>query len=199
MFFDKVNTALVTPFINGKIDFFSLEKLINFQIENGIQSFVVAGSTGEGNLLQEDEFFDLLVFAKEVTANKAKVVATCSSPSTQNVLSLIEKINSLNCANALLCTVPFYVKPQQEGMFEHFKAVHNSSNLPICIYNIPSRTGVDMQPETVVKIAQECRNIVAIKNSNSISKTLELRYILDDNSLNRSTSPTLNYPNLIFP
>ncbi|MEN9782352.1 MAG: 4-hydroxy-tetrahydrodipicolinate synthase [Pseudomonadota bacterium] len=183
MFFDKVNTALVTPFVNGKIDFFSLEKLINFQLENGVKSFVVAGSTGEGNLLAEGEFFDLLVFAREITKNKAKIIATCSSPSTQNVLSVVKTIHTLNCADALLCTVPFYVKPQQEGIFEHFKAINNISNLPICLYNIPSRTGVDAQPETVVKIAKECKNVVAIKNSAAITKILELKSILNINNL----------------
>jgi len=168
-------TALVTPFRGGEIDVFAFEQLIETQIAAGITGIVAIGTTGESPTLshEEREHVIRLVVAK---ANKRCVVlAGTGSNSTQHAIADTRLAEKLGVDGALL-VAPYYNKPSQEGLFRHFKAIADAASLPIMLYNIPGRCSVDILPETVVRLAKECRNIVSIKEaSGSVERVGELR------------------------
>lgn len=160
--FHHTITALVTPLLQNKIDFHSLERLIEHQFTNSIYDIVIAGSTGEGVLLSDDEYEELLHAA--VKANKQiKVIAGCSNGSIVNAIKRA-KIAEKAGAKAILTTLPFYVKPPQEGILEYFKAIHSAVNLPIILYSVPSRTGIDFTDDTICRLA-ELERVVAFKDA----------------------------------
>jgi len=160
--FHHTVTALITPLLQNKIDFHNLEKLIDHQFVNGIKDIVIAGSTGEGVLLSDDEYEDLLQAA--VKANKKiNVIAGCSNGSIINAIKR-SKIAEKAGAKAILATLPFYVKPPQEGILEYFKAIHNAVNLPLILYSVPSRTGVDFTDDTICHLA-ELERVIAFKDA----------------------------------
>ena len=162
----EVITAMVTP-MNEKreIDYLKTEHLVRYLMENGSDSILVAGTTGESPTLTHEEEIELLSAVKRVAVEGgAKVIMNASSNCTVTACRtarLAEKEN----VDALLSVVPYYNKPNQTGMIEHFSAVAESTDLPIILYNIPSRTGVNMLPETVAKLANKYPNIVAVKQS----------------------------------
>lgn len=160
--FHHTITALVTPLLQNKIDFHSLDRLIDYQFTNSICDIVIAGSTGEGVLLSDDEYEELLSVA--VKANKQiKVIAGCSNGSILNAITRA-KIAEKAGVKAILATVPFYVKPPQEGILEYFKAIHNAVSLPLILYSVPSRTGVDFADDTICRLA-ELDRVVAFKDA----------------------------------
>ena len=161
----EVVTAMVTPFNKKReIDYNKAEELAQYLMEHGSDAILVAGTTGEGPTLSHEEEFELLSTVKRAVANKCKVIMNAGSNSTQTAV-MAAKWAQKEDVDAILSVVPYYNKPSQEGMIEHFSAVAESTDLPVIIYNIPGRTGVNMQPQTVAYLAEKYQNIVAVKQS----------------------------------
>ena len=173
-------TALVTPFRDGSIDVSAFEQLIETQIGAGITGIVAIGTTGESPTLSHEEREHVIRIAVTKANKRCLVLAGTGSNSTQHAIrdtKLAEKLG----VDAALLVGPYYNKPSQEGLFRHFKAIAGATSLPIMLYNIPGRCGVDIMPETVARLAKECRNIVSIKEaSGSVERVGELRRHLPD-------------------
>lgn len=163
----EVITAMVTPFNEDlSIDYPALEKLINHLIETGSDAILVAGTTGETPTLSHEEEAEMFYFVKKIVNGRVKVIMGAGSNSTQTAVESSMKAKELG-ADAILTVVPYYNKPSQKGMYEHFSSIAKVVDIPIILYNIPGRTGVNMQPATIAKLAKEYKNIVAVKQSNS--------------------------------
>ncbi len=162
----EVITAMVTPFNEKReIDYPAVERLAKHLVNTGSDAVLVAGTTGESPTLTHEEEYELLYAVKGTVSGSAKVIMGAGSNSTRTAVDVAKKVESLG-ADAILSVVPYYNKPNQQGMIEHFGAIAKSTNLPIILYNIPSRTGVNMLPQTVAFLAKEYSNIVALKQSN---------------------------------
>lgn len=161
----EVITAMVTPFDkNKKIDYDKVEELAKYLVNNGSDAILVAGTTGESPTLTHEEELELLSTVKRAVANKAKIVMGAGSNSTETAIKM-SKLVQKEGADAILSVVPYYNKPSQAGIFAHFSAIAESTDLPIILYNIPSRTGITMSVETVAQLAKKHSNIVALKQS----------------------------------
>ncbi len=157
---------LITPYDeNGGLDLKSFRKLINWQIESGSHGISIAGSTGEMTLLSIEEKETLFKVAVEEVAGRVPVVASTGSSSLSETLELTKKAEKIGC-DALLITVPYYSRPNQEGIYEFFKKVSENTSLPIIIYNIPARTGSNIEPKTLKRLREDCKNIIGIKEAN---------------------------------
>jgi len=173
-------TALVTPFRDGGIDVSAFEQLIETQIAAGITGIVAIGTTGESPTLSHAEREQVIHVAVGKASKRCLVLAGTGSNSTQHAIDDTKRAEKLGVDAALLVG-PYYNKPSQEGLFRHFKAIAEATSLPIMLYNIPGRCGVDIMPETVARLAKECRNIVSIKEaSGSVERVGELRRRLPD-------------------
>jgi len=161
----EVITAMVTPFNKNKeIDYEKVEELAKYLVKNGSEGILVAGTTGESPTLTNEEELELLATVKRAVENKAKVIFGAGSNSTDTAIKMTKKAEREG-AEAILSVVPYYNKPSQAGMIAHFSAIAESTKLPIILYNIPGRTGVNMAVETVKTLAQKYKNIVGIKQS----------------------------------
>ncbi len=161
----EVITAMVTPFdAKREIDFNKAEELTRHLIEHGSDSILVAGTTGEGPTLTHEEEFELLSTIKRANENKAKIIMNAGSNCTQTAVRSAKWAEKEE-VDAILSVVPYYNKPSQSGMIAHFSAIAESTSLPVIIYNIPGRTGVNILPETVAKLADKYENIIGIKQS----------------------------------
>ncbi len=164
--FSGVFTAIVTPFQeNGSIDLSAFSKLIDFQLDNEIDGIVVCGSTGEAMTLSDDERAALVEHCVKQVAGKIPVIAGAGHSNTLIACTLQKQMKDLG-ANATLHVTPWYNKPPQEGLFRHYQAIANANDLPIILYNIPSRTGCDLAPATILRLAKEFPSIVGLKESN---------------------------------
>ena len=161
--FEGVFVAIVTPFKNGRIDEEALRGLIDFQIAGGIDGIVPCGTTGESATLSHDEHDQVIRIAIDACKGKASVLAGTGSNSTQEAIELSENAKRAG-ADGLLQITPYYNKPNQEGLYQHFLSVADAVDLPIILYNVPSRTSVNMIPETIVRLAK-IKNIVGIKEA----------------------------------
>lgn len=163
----EIITAMITPFNKDlSVDYASLEKLVNHLIETGTDAILVAGTTGETPTLTHEEEREIFAFVKKVVNGRVKIIMGAGSNCTKTAVDSSKKAKELG-ADAILTVVPYYNKPSQKGMYEHFSAIAKAVDLPIILYNIPGRTGVNMQPATIAKLAKEFKNIVAVKQSNS--------------------------------
>jgi len=168
-------TALVTPFRDGSVDVSAFETLIETQIAAGITGIVAIGTTGESPTLSHEEREHVIRLAVAKASKHCVVLAGTGSNSTQHAIADTRLAEKLGVDGALL-VAPYYNKPSQEGLFRHFKAIADATSVPIMLYNIPGRCSVDILPETVVRLAKECRNIVSIKEaSGSVERVGELR------------------------
>ena len=171
--------ALVTPFTPDKnIDFNALDRLVNYQIDNGIDYLVVLGTTGETATLSKEEQQQVKDKIVEINNGRLPLVVGIGGNNTQAV---VDELNSCDLSgfSAVLSVSPYYNKPTQKGIFEHFKAISEVSPLPIILYNVLARTGSNVEPKTVYKIARACKNIVAIKEaSGDFEQALELLRIM---------------------
>lgn len=163
--FGEVLTAMVTPFYNkGSVDYSKVEELTAYLAENGSDSIVVTGTTGESPTLTHDEELEILSSAKRAVMNNKKIIMGTGSNSTETAVMMAKKAEKEG-ADGILTVVPYYNKPSQKGMIAHFSAIASAVNLPIILYNIPSRTGVNMSVETAKYLTETHENIVAIKQS----------------------------------
>lgn len=161
----EVITAMVTPFNKDRqIDYSKVEELAKYLAHNGSDSILVAGTTGESPTLTHEEELELLSTVKRVVGNKVKIVMGAGSNSTETAVKM-SKLVEKEGADAILSVVPYYNKPSQAGMIAHFSAIAEATKLPIILYNIPGRTGVNMAVETVAELANKYPNIVALKQS----------------------------------
>jgi 4-hydroxy-tetrahydrodipicolinate synthase len=187
-------TALVTPFRNGSVDGTSLEKLIEAQIAAGISGVVAVGTTGESPTLTHDEREEVIRLAVEIAKGRCAVLAGTGSYSTRDAIDATQRAEKLGAGGALL-VAPYYNKPSQEGIFRHFRGIAESTSLPIMLYNIPGRCSVDVGADTVVRLAETCRNIVSIKEaSGSVERVSELRGRLPDEFTILSGDDSLTLP-----
>ena len=187
-------TALVTPFRNGEIDVAAFEKLIKNQIAAGISGIVAVGTTGESPTLSHEERQELIRLSIVTAKKRCLVLAGTGSNATQHAVADTKMAEKLGADGALL-VAPYYNKPSQEGLFHHFKAIAAATSLPIVLYNIPGRCGVDLAPDTVTRLSKECRNIVSIKEaSGSVERISELRARLPDSFTILSGDDSLTLP-----
>jgi 4-hydroxy-tetrahydrodipicolinate synthase len=156
--------AIVTPFKNGKVDEKKFRDLIEFQIKNGTSGIVPCGTTGESATLSFEEHDRVVEIAIEQTQKRVPVIAGTGSNSTEEAIMLTRHAARAG-ADASLQVSPYYNRPTQKGLYEHFKAIANSVDIPIVLYNIASRTGVNIEPETIAKLACDCKNIVGVKEA----------------------------------
>jgi 4-hydroxy-tetrahydrodipicolinate synthase len=157
--------ALITPFTSkNTIDFDAIDRLVNFQINNGIDYLVVLGTTAETATLSKQEQQQIKNKIIEVNKGRLPLVIGIGGNNTQSIIEQLQTDN-LSGFCAVLSVSPYYNKPSQEGIYQHFKAVSEASPLPIILYNVPPRTGSNMEPETVLKLATDCKNIIGIKEA----------------------------------
>jgi 4-hydroxy-tetrahydrodipicolinate synthase len=173
--FKGTGVALVTPFHKqGTIDFNSLEKLVEYTIINGINYLVVMGTTGETATLSKEEKLAALQFVVETTNKRVPIVMGIGGNNTQDVINNL-RTNSLDGVDAILSVVPYYNKPQQKGLYLHFKNIAAASPLPIILYNVPGRTSVNLKAETTLALANEFSNIIGIKEaSGNLEQIMEI-------------------------
>jgi 4-hydroxy-tetrahydrodipicolinate synthase len=171
-------TALVTPFCNDRIDEAAFERLIEHQIGNGITGIVPVGTTGESPTLDHDEHIRVIELAVKFANGRCKVIAGTGSNSTREAIALTQEAEKVG-ADATLHVAPYYNKPTQAGLVLHFKAIADASRLPVILYSIPGRCGIEIGVETVVTLARMCPNIVAIKEAGgSVERVNQLRNAL---------------------
>lgn len=173
--FAGTGVALVTPFnSDSSIDFNALEHLVNHVIDGGVNFLVALGSTGETPTLSKDEQQQVLAFIVEKCNERVPVVCGIAGNNTAEVVNNIKTYN-LTGVSAILSASPHYNKPSQEGIYQHFKAIATATDLPIILYNVPGRTGSNMAPATVLRLANDFSNVVAIKEaSGNLSQCMEL-------------------------
>ena len=161
----QIMTALITPFqTNGVIDYPALDKLIQQQIDQGVDGLIVCGTTAETECLSEHERFDVLRWIQYRTKGKVPIWFGCGTNNTQETLRLVSKASYYDIAGVLLVT-PYYNKPSQEGLYMHFKTIANQTNIPIMLYQVYGRCGVQFEEETIIRLFEECDQIVALKHA----------------------------------
>ena len=172
--FTGVCTALVTPFINGQINYPLMEQLLKRQIEAGIEAVVLSGTTGEAPTLSDEEKITLFYKAKEYAGDSLIIIAGTGTNSTSHAVELSKQAQQAG-ADALLVVTPYYNKGNPDGLYRHYTAIANAVSIPIIVYNVPSRTGVDMSTALYEKISK-LPNIAGVKEaSNNINKITKIR------------------------
>ena len=169
--FKGSNVALITPFKNEKLDVEAYIKLIHFQIDNGTNALIPAGTTGESPTLDHDEHQKIIELCIKETKEKNPVIAGTGSNSTEEAISLTTYAEKAG-ADAALIVTPYYNKPTQEGLYQHFKAINDKIGIPILIYNIPGRSVIDMTVDTMARLF-ELKNIVGVKDATGDLKRVE--------------------------
>jgi 4-hydroxy-tetrahydrodipicolinate synthase len=163
--FRGTGVAIVTPFKNdSSIDFAALGRMVNHVIAGGVNYIVVMGTTGESATLTKDEKKAIISYVVEVTDNRVPLVVGIGGNNTQEVINCVRHTN-LNGVDGILSVAPYYNKPNQRGLFQHFKAIATSCPIPVIIYNVPGRTCCNISSDTCIELATECENIVAVKEA----------------------------------
>lgn len=169
-------TALVTPFRgDGSLDEPALSALVRWQVESGINFLAPCGTTGEAATLSLDETIRVVELTIEAAAGRVPVIAGCTHYSTAEVVERVRRISRISKLDGIMSASPYYLKPTQEGQFQHFKAIAEATHLPVMLYNIPGRTAVNLEAATTVRLAKEVSNIVAVKEaSGSVAQVIEI-------------------------
>jgi len=175
MLFTGTYTAIVTPFKNGVLDEAALERLIKLQIKGGVDGIVPVGTTGESPTVDYAEHIKIIALSVKFAARKVKVLAGTGGNSTSEAIYLTQEAEKVG-ADGSLQVAPYYNKPTQEGLYQHFRAIAKTTKLPIVLYSIPGRCGVEIGVETVKRLARDCKNIVGIKEAGgSCDRVSQLR------------------------
>ena len=163
--FKGLGIALITPFtLNREIDYKALKRLIEYQLTNGADFLCILATTGEAPCLSKQEKDEMTVFIKELVGGRVPILKYCGG---NNTTAVVEEIKTTDWSgiDGMLSICPYYNKPSQEGLYQHFKAIAEASPLPVVLYNVPGRTGVNMKAETTVRLAKDFPNIVAVKEA----------------------------------
>ena len=163
--FKGLGIALITPFTSeGRVDYDALKRLIEYQLANGADFLCILATTGEAPCLTQQERDDITAFIRERVAGRVPILKYCGG---NNTAAVVEEIKTTDWTgiDGILSICPYYNKPSQEGIYQHFKAIAEVSPLPIVLYNVPGRTGVNMKPETIVRLANNFANIVGVKEA----------------------------------
>jgi len=168
-------TALVTPFRrDGGVDEPALHGLVNWQIESGIDFLVPCGTTGEASTLTEAEWLRVIEVVVATAAGRVPVFAGCTHNATHEVVARVRKLSQVHGLTGVLTANPYYNRPGQEGQYQHFRAIAEATDLPVLLYNIPGRTGANLEPATVLRLA-ELKNVIGVKESSgNIAQITEL-------------------------
>jgi len=192
--FEGSIVALITPFKGGEVDYQALENLIEFHINNQTDAILVCGTTGESPTLTFEEHKKVIEEAVRIARGRINVIAGTGANATHEAIELSTHAQRVG-AGACLLVVPYYNKPTQEGLYRHFKAIAEEVNIPIILYNIPSRTGVEIAPETIYRLAKEHENIIGSKESTpNMDRISELKRLLGDNFTILSGDDSLTLP-----
>jgi 4-hydroxy-tetrahydrodipicolinate synthase len=194
MSFAGAHTALVTPFRDGKFDLPAFQSLIEEQIAGGVSGIVPVGTTGESPTLDHDEHNEVIEAAIRTAAGRCKVIAGTGSNSTEEAISLTRAAEKAG-ADAALLVAPYYNKPSPEGLYRHFGAIAEAVKIPIVLYSIPGRCGIEISVETTARLACDFQNIVAIKEAGgSVERVNQLRAALPDHFEILSGDDSLTLP-----
>lgn len=168
-------TALVTPFNDDfSIDYKALDVILDYQLDSDISGLVVLGSTGEAATLNSDEKLDLILKVQEKVAGKVPIIVGAGSNDTRATIDMV-KLAEKNNFDAVLLVCPYYNKPTNKGLFEHFNAISEAVDIPQILYNVPGRTGLNINAETQIRIATECKNVIATKEaSGNLEQMMEI-------------------------
>lgn len=192
--FEGTHTALVTPFRDDRFDVEAFRALIEFQIAEGISGIVPVGTTGESPTLTHEEHGEVIRTAVQAAAGRCKVIAGTGSNSTAEAISLTAEAAKIG-ADAALLVAPYYNRPSQEGLYLHFRAIAEAVDIPIILYSIPGRCGVEIGIETVARLAADCPNIVAIKEAGgNVERVSQLRAALPESFEILSGDDSLTLP-----
>jgi 4-hydroxy-tetrahydrodipicolinate synthase len=187
-------TAIVTPFHNGKVDEKKFLELIEFQIKNGTTGIVPCGTTGESATLNFEEHDRVIEIAIDQVRKRIQVIAGTGSNSTEEAIMLTRHAEKAG-ADASLQVSPYYNRPTQSGLYAHFKAIADSVKIPVMLYNIASRTGVNIEPETIARLANDCKNLIAVKEaSGSLDQMSRIRQLCPANFELLSGDDSLTLP-----
>lgn len=186
--------AIVTPFQNGKVDAKKLRELVEFQIRNGTNGIVPCGTTGESPTLDHEEHRQVIEICIEAAKGRVPIIAGTGSNSTAEAVELTQHAAKVG-ANAVLVVTPYYNRPTQEGLYRHFKAVSESADIPVILYNIESRTARNIEPATMARLAKDCPNIIGVKEaSGSLAQMQKIKMICPDSFLLISGDDALTLP-----
>lgn len=193
--FGRVLTAVVTPFDNNfDINISQIKKLVRYLVENGSDGFVVCGTTGESAVLDKEEKVALFRAVVKEVGGQASVIANTGSYNTRDSIELTKAAEQVG-VDGIMLVAPYYNKPSQEGLYQHFKTIANTTKLPIILYNVPGRTVANILPTTVARLIKDVPNIVGIKEaSGSMDQVSELRYLLPDSFEIYSGDDSLTLP-----
>lgn len=163
--FKGLGIALVTPFASdGSVDYYVLKNLLDYQLKNGADFFCILATTGETPTLTKDEKQKIKELVVEKVGDKVPILIGCGGNNTADVVNELQTAD-FSGIDGILSVCPYYNKPSQEGLYQHFKAIAGATNMPVVLYNVPGRTGVNLKAETTVRLARDCENIVAIKEA----------------------------------
>lgn len=177
--FKGVCTALITPFNRGSVDISAFARLLEFQLKSGVDALLVCGTTGEASTMTENEKISIIRLALEYTGGRVPVIVGVGGNNTAQVIDFVNKIQYMGISG-LLCVTPYYNKTTQNGLIQHYNAIAKATALPIIAYNVPSRTGVNIQPETLEALVHT-ENIVAIKEaSGNAAQAVEMLSLCGD-------------------
>ena len=163
--FKGLGVALVTPFTTeGEVDYKALKRLVEYLIQNGADFLCILATTGETPCLTQDEKEKITQLVKDVNHGRLPILKGCGG---NNTAAVVEELRTADWSgiDGILSVCPYYNKPSQEGLYQHFKAIAEASPLPVVLYNVPGRTGINLKPETTVRLANDCENIVAVKEA----------------------------------
>lgn len=164
MLFKGAATAVITPFTENGIDFENFDRQLDYQLNSGIQALIVCGTTGEASTMTEQERFDAVAFAVKKVAKKVPIIAGTGCNDTMHSIRLTKDAHKAG-ADAILVTAPYYNKTSKRGLIEHFKSISSSVPIPLIMYNVPTRVGMNIEPDTMKYLANNC-NIIGVKECN---------------------------------
>ena len=193
--FRGLGIAFITPFTEqGEVDYEALQRLVEYQIENGADFLCILATTGETPCLSKEERLKIKDFIVSLVKGRLPVVVGCGGNNTAAVVEEL-KTGDFKGIDGILSVCPYYNKPSQEGLYQHFKAIAGATKLPVILYNVPGRTGVNMKPETTVRLAKDCQNIVAVKEaSGNLEQVDEILKNKPDGFAVLSGDDSLTYP-----